>query len=162
MLRDVIILGSCASAFYAWLCAIVSPIARAIDAVAVRRATAARAALALAIGGGLLWTLIGLAGLFVSMMLEPRAGLALLTSPLGLVGLGAGLAAWAVYAGTTRHVPRIGSTFEVATALAIVALVRDDPDTLARIEALYRANAAPESPSHGRGTPRKLSVAGTW
>lgn len=148
MVRDVIIVGSSATAIYGWLCAAIPPLVRALRTAASRHTAAAWSALALALGGALVWTIVPAALTFVFLMLEPRAGLALVSSVAWLPGVVAGAACWVCHAATARHVPRIGADFEVATALAIVALVRDDSATLARIEQLYRANAAPAD-----GTP---------
>ena len=142
MFREVLILLSSAAAGYAWLCAIVSPVARSMQTIwsGVRHAPAWRA-LALAAGGALLWTIIGAGGLLLFMVLEPRVGLALLGSVAWLPGLLLGDLAWSVQAFATSRVPRLGDNFEVATALALTALAEDDPGTLARVEQLYRAHA---------------------
>ena len=142
MLRDVMILVSSAVAAYAWLCAIVSPVARSIHSLwsGVRNARGWRA-FALATGGAVLWTVIGAGGILLFMMLEPRIGLALLRSGAWLPGLLLGNIGWSVQAISTDRLPRIGEDFEVATALALTALAEDDPQTLARVEDLYRAHA---------------------
>jgi hypothetical protein len=90
----------------------------------------------------------------LGMILEPRAGLMLLQTTWLVPGLAFGALAWCVHLAAGRRVPRLGATFETATAIAIVAAVRDDDRTLARVEALYRGlvtdgrrnvNAAPPS-----------------
>jgi hypothetical protein len=156
MLRDVLMLGSCVTASYAWLSAIVSPLVRAIRASVREHASRrALAALALATGGAVLWTFVPAGLALLGMMLEPRAGLMLLRAKHWILpGLALGVCAWCVHAFVERTLPRLGATFETATALAIVAAVRDDDRTLARVESLYRAvvadgsrnvNAAPPS-----------------
>lgn len=142
MARDLVVVASSASATYGWCCAVIPPAARAARTVLMRRTSAAWNALALAAGGAILWTVIPGAGLFIAMMLEPRSALALVGSPIWLSGAVAGAACWMCHAAAARRVPRIGSDFEVATALAIVALLKDDPDTLSRVERIYRENAA--------------------
>lgn len=145
MSQDLVIVATSAAAIYGWLCAVVPPAARAARSAVTRRTSDAWNALALAGGGAIVWTLIPAAALFIAMMLEPRAGLALVGSTVWLAGAVAGAACWICHAAATRQVPRIGSDFEVATALAIVALVDDDPLTLSRVERIYRESAAPLS-----------------
>ena len=53
---------------------------------------------------------------------------------------------WACQLLAFARVPRLGPTFETATALAIVAFVQDDPWTLSRVERLYRSYALAEMP----------------
>ena len=139
---DLVVVGSCAIAAYGWLCAVVPPIARALRTIAARGTSSVWAALALAVGGAVLWSVIPLSLLFVVIMLEPRAGLALVKSPGCPEGGAAGAVCWIVQA-ATGSMPRIGADFEVATALALVALVDDDPESLSRVERLYRATASP-------------------
>jgi hypothetical protein len=142
MARDVMIVAGCAAATYAWLCATVAPIASGVGAAARLRSPVAWSALALATGGAIVWTFIAAAALFIVMMLQPRVGLALVGGSAWLPGVVAGAACWIWHGAATRRLPRIGSDFEVATALAIVALVNDDPATLSRVEGLYREHAA--------------------
>ena len=155
MIKDLVMLGSSGTVSYAWLSAIVAPLACAIRASIRERASRrALAALALAAGGMVLWTVMPAGLVLLGMMLEPRLGLMLLTTKWLVPGLALGVAAWAGHLAIERRVPRFGAAFETATALAIVAAVRDDDRTLARVEALYRAvvtdgsrnvNAAPPS-----------------
>jgi hypothetical protein len=144
MLRDFVMLGSCGTAGYAWLSAIVSPLVCALRASVRERASRrALAALALAAGGAVLWTFVPAGLAMLGLMLEPRAGLAILRMREWLVpGLALGACAWCVHFAIERSMPRLGTTFETATALAIVAAVRDDDRTLARVESLYRAVVA--------------------
>lgn len=147
MARDLIIAASSAAAIYGWLCAVIPPLAHGARAALVRRTAASLSALALAGGAAILWTCIPAAMLFIGMMLEPRAGLALVGSAAWLPGVVAGAACWVCHAAAARCMPRIGSDFEVATVLALVALVNDDPLTLARVEEMYRQSAAPDESS---------------
>jgi len=155
MLRDALMLATCGTASYAWLSAIVAPLVCAIRASVLERGSRrALAALALAAGGALLWTFVPAGLALLGMMLEPSAGLLLLRTRWLAPGLALGACAWCVHLAIDRSLPRLGETFETATALAIVAAVRDDDRTLARVESLYRAvvtdgsrnvNAAPPS-----------------
>jgi hypothetical protein len=147
MARDLVIVGSSAAAIYGWLCAVVPPAAHALRMALVRRTSASWSALALAAGCAVLWTCIAAAALFIGMMLEPHAGLALVGSSGWLPGVVAGAACWLCHAAAARRMPRIGSDFEVASVLALVALLNDDPFTLSRVEDLYRQNAAPDDPA---------------
>jgi hypothetical protein len=54
---------------------------------------------------------------------------------------------WAGQLLAFARIPRVGPTLETATALAIVALVRDDAWTLARVERVYRAHAVARAPA---------------
>jgi hypothetical protein len=178
MLRDVLILCSCASVAYAWLCAVVAPVVRAVRSVIISRGAlplglpdtlspaplrrrgpfawltrSARSlrleqesrhawgALALAVSGMLLWLVIVALAIVLAMMLEPRAGLALLRSHLFWPGLAFGTIVWGSQLALTHRMPRIGDAFEAATALAIVAVVNDDPETLARVHQMYARHA---------------------
>jgi hypothetical protein len=151
MFRDVLILVSSAAAGYAWLCAIVSPVHQSVHSLWFRALdTRAWRAFALACGGAVVWTLLGAVAVLLFMMLEPRLGLALLVSRAQLPGLFLGNILWGLQWISTDRMPRLGDSFEVATALALTAVVKDDPRTLARVEALYRAYAvAPAARSRG-------------
>jgi hypothetical protein len=140
---EVMILGVCALGTYAWMCAVVSPLLRSVKAVVMRPTDKAWSAALLAVGGGLLWTMVGCAALFLWTTIEPNAGLEMLGTPFGVFGMAGGVATWLIHALVKRGVPRIGQAFETATALSIVALVREDPGMLDRVEQLYRAHAAP-------------------
>jgi len=143
MLKDVLTLGSFGTASYAWLSAIVAPLVRATSALVRERGSRrAVAALALATGGAVLWTFLPAGLALLGMMLEPRVGLMLLQTKWVVPGLALGVCAWCVHFAIERSLPRLGPAFETATALAIVASVRDDDRTLARVEALYRAVVA--------------------
>jgi hypothetical protein len=145
----MLILVSGATAGYTWLCAIASPLARSIHSLwsHVRDGRAWRAC-ALASGGALLWTFLAAGGTLLLMILEPRIGFALIESRLPILGVLAGIIVWGLQVWATDRMPRLGPDFEVATALALTAMVDDDPATLARVECMYRAHAvAPRAAS---------------
>jgi hypothetical protein len=100
MLRDVLMLGSCGTASYAWLSAIVSPLVRAIRASVREHASRrALAALALAVGGAVLWTFVPAGLALLGVMLEPRVGLMLLRAKNWILpGLALGACAWCAHA----------------------------------------------------------------
>jgi hypothetical protein len=142
MFRDLLMLASCGSVSYVWLCAVVAPVTHAARSVwrhyAVR---AAWQALGLSVSAAVLWTAIVGALVVLLMILEPHAGLALLRSHLFWPGIGVGAALWVGQLVLTFREPRLGATFEAATALAIIALVDDQPETLAKVHQLYAAHA---------------------
>ncbi len=142
MLKDLMMFASVAGVGYTWLCAIVAPLVT--SARSCLREHASRRALAglgLACAAAILWTIVPAAIAFVGMLLEPRAGLALLQLQLLGPGLAVGLSVWLLHFAVEQRLPRLGSTFETATAVAIVAAVKDDDRTLAKVEGLYRAVA---------------------
>src|SRR5215471_4523956 len=141
MLRDVLMLCSCASVGYAWLCAIVSPLLRATRSLTHSGTWQAWAAIALATASALLWSMILAGAVVLAMMLEPRAGLALLGSHLFWPGVGLGAVVWTLQLAMTLRVPRVGDDFEAASALALVAIVDDSPATLARVHRIYALHA---------------------
>ena len=127
MFRDVVMLGSCAAVSYLWLCVIASPLATSLRSVIKTGSDrTAWAAFALAAGGALLWTAIIAGALILGMMLEPRAGLAVLRSDIGWRGVSLGNIAWICQLVASARLPRLGATVETATALALVALVNDE------------------------------------
>jgi hypothetical protein len=147
MFRDVVVLGSCGTLIYLWLCVIVSPLASSLRAVMRHGADrTAWMALGLAAGGAVLWTAIVACAVVLGMMLEPGAGLRVLGSHAGWRGVSAGLVVWGCQLMASARAPRIGPTFETVTALAIVAFVSDDPRTLSRFERLYRTHAVVATP----------------
>ena len=156
MFRDVFVLLSCGAVSYLWLCVIVSPLARTARALFRNGGDrAAWAAFALAGGGALLWTAIVVAAIVLGMMLEPGSGPGLWRSDVVWRGVSLGNIVWACQLIAVARVPRVGPTFEMATALAIVAFVRDDPRTLSRVERVYRLYAvAPAS------SPDEVTVSG--
>jgi hypothetical protein len=141
MLREILILLSCGSVGYAWLCAVTAPLVRAMRSVVQSSTRDAWLALALAVGAALLWTAIIAAAILLAMMLEPRAGLALLGSRLFWPGVVSGAIVWCGQLIATVRVPRFGDDLEAAAALAIVALVDDGPETLMRVHRLYALHA---------------------
>lgn len=161
MLNDLMMFATIAAATYAWLCAIVAPLVTAarscVRAHATRRALAG---LALACSAAVLWTVLPIVLALVALMLEPRVGLALLQARIAAPGLGAGLGVWLLRFAVDQRLPRLGSTFETATAIAIVAAVNDNERTLGRVEALYR-EVAVDDPSYRevRLAPRPSATA---
>lgn len=141
MLKNVLMFGSFASAAYAWLCAIVAPLATALRSWLRERRRGAILAVGLSCAGALLWTLVPMALTLLGMMLEPRAGIALLRTPTLVPGLAAGVGIWLLHLALERRLPRLGDTFEAATAIAIVAAIDDDERTLGKVESIYRALA---------------------
>jgi len=172
MLREIFILLSCGSVGYAWLCAVTSPVVRAIASLVSQERERASVsgspsgeaapervdawlAVALAAGAAVLWTAIIAAAILLSMMLVPRAGLALLGSHLFWPGIGAGAAVWLGQLAARIRVPRFSDDVEAAAALAIVALVDDSPETLTRVHHLYASYAI------GPRNPRRLRLDGS-
>jgi len=141
MFRDVLILLSCGSVAYAWLCAVTAPLLRAGRSLLQDVTRETLAAFGLALAAPLLWSAIVAGAIVLAMMLEPRIGLALVRSHLLWPGMGLGAVAWALQCGLSMRVPRFGRDFEAATALAIVAIVDDTPQTLARAHAMYGTHA---------------------
>ena len=157
MLKDAAIFVASAIAGYVWLCAIAAPVVSAARSYARARrpvALVALVALALACAAAVLWTAVPLALVFIGIMLEPPFGLAVLGAHSLVPGFAAGVCAWLLQLTLERRMPRLGDTFEAATAIAIVAAVDDRASTLRRMEYLYRwlviegnrnVNAAPPS-----------------
>jgi hypothetical protein len=147
MLSSVVILLSCGAVSYLWLCVIASPLVTSLRSLVRHGADrTAWAAFALAAGGAVLWTAIVAGAIVLGMMIEPRAGLAVLRSDLGWRGVSLGNVVWAVQLLSFARLPRFGPALETATALALVALVRDDPGTLSRVERVYREHAMTHAP----------------
>jgi hypothetical protein len=142
MFTDAIVLTSCGAVSYVWLCASGAPFANALRSVMRHLAErAAWTAVALAAGGAVLWAAVMASLLILTMMLVPRAALAVAASNLVWSAAWIGAAAWAGQWLIVGRPPRFGTTFETSTALGIVAFVRDDPSMLSRVERLYRAHA---------------------
>jgi hypothetical protein len=142
MLREVMMFMAVAGAAYAWLCAIVAPVVTALRSC-LRERLSRRSVfgLAIAVVAAVLWTVLPSAVGVLGMMLEPRAGLVLVqTRGLG-AAFAAGIAAWVLHLALEQRMPRLGPTFEAATAIAIAAAVDDDDRSLARVEQLYRSMA---------------------
>jgi hypothetical protein len=160
MFRDVVVLMSCGTVIYLWLCLIVSPLATSLRSVIRKDADrTAWMAFALAAGGAILWTAIVAGSVVLGMVLEPQVGLRLLGSDAGWRGVSLGLVVWGGQLVASARAPRIGGTFETATALAIVAFVKDDPRTLSRVERLYRAHAIAQAPGHAVRLPSVRRIA---
>lgn len=130
------------------LSAIVAPVVTAVSCLRARGARRALAGLGLACAGAVLWTVLPPAVALPAMMLEPQTAMALLQAHGAGAAFAAGIAAWLLQLALERRVPHFGPTFEAATALAIVAAIRDDDRTLRRAESLYRETAvAPGYPT---------------
>lgn len=121
MFREVLILLSCASVAYAWLCAIAAPLVRAVRSIIERPTRAHWHLFATAIGAAIIWSAIVSAVLLLAMMLAPRAGLTLVGSDLAPPGAAAGALAWIGQLAVSTRVPRFGDGFEAATAAAVQA-----------------------------------------
>ena len=147
MFRDVVMVLSCGAVSYLWLCVIASPLATSLRSLVRHGADrAAWSAFALAVAGAVLWTLVVVGAVVLGMMLEPGGVLALARSDLVWRGVSLGNIVWVCQLLAFARAPRFGATFEIATVLAIVAFVRDDPWTLSRVEHLYRSHALAEGP----------------
>ena len=158
MLREMFVLVSCGSVGYAWLCAVTAPLVRVIRSVVHSSTREAWVAFALAVGAALLWTAIVAAAVLLAMMLEPRAGLALLGSRLFWPGVVSGAIVWCGQLLVTLRVPRFGDDLEAAAALAIVALVDDGPETLLRAHQIYALHAIdPQRVSFGGSRPAAVA-----
>jgi hypothetical protein len=130
MLRDGLILVSSAAVSYLWLCAIVSPLATAVRAIARRGADrTAWTALGLAAAAAAIWTVAAAAVLFP------------MHSDILWRGISFGNIVWAGRLIAFARVPRLGPRFETATVLAMVAFVRNDPWAIPRVERLYLVHA---------------------
>jgi hypothetical protein len=148
MLRDSLLIAAAAATVFAWLAATVPPVVAAARNLR-GRLRGAWSALALACGGTVLWTVVIAVALFVILSCDPRVAAKVLAVPFAAKdGAILGASLWGLAALVRRELPRLGDDFEIATALALVALVRDDDATLARVEALYRQNVVrPVRPS---------------
>src|SRR5260370_9496506 len=133
MFRDVVMVMSCGAVSYRWLCGIVSPLASSLRSLVRHGADrTAWAAFALAAGGAVLWTAIVAGAVVLGMMLEPRAGLALLRSEVGWRGMALGKVISLFHLLAFAPLPRLRPAPQTATPIAVVALVRADPRTLSR------------------------------
>ena len=142
MLRDAVLLMSVGAGSYLWLSAIASPLVSSVRSLVARRGDRlAWTALALAAGGAVLWTAIPAGAIMLARMLESAAGVTVLRDDIIWRGVTLGNIVWMCQMLTFARVPRLGSAFETATALAIVAIVKDDAWTLSRVERLYRSHA---------------------
>ena len=66
---------------------------------------------------------------------------------------------WGLQLVLTSRTPRFGPTFEAATAVAIVALVNDEPRTLARVHELYAAHAIADAGALVRASDAVCEIA---
>jgi hypothetical protein len=142
MFRDALVLMSFGAVSYLWLCAIASPLVSSVRSLLILRGDRqAWTALALAAAGAVLWTVAPAGAFMLLRMLETEAGVAVLRSDLLWRGVTLGNIVWLGQFLTFARIPRIGSAFETATALGLVAFVRNDPWTLSKVERLYRTHA---------------------
>jgi hypothetical protein len=147
MTADAVIVTTGALMVYAWLCAIVAPLAFAFNRLVSRRgARRAWIVLTLAAGGGLLWTTVAAGLMLLGIVLVPSAGLALLLSPFTIPGVSLGVTLWGFQTLVTARLPRLGLAFEVNTALAVVSLLTGDRRLLGNFERLYGAFLIDEAP----------------
>ena len=161
MLRDALILMVSGAGSYLWLCANTSPLASsARSLLRSREDRTAWAAFGLASSGALLWTVVAVGAIVLGTMLEPAGGQALFRSDLVWRGVTLGSTVWVCQLLASARVPRFGPTFEIGTALALVAIVNDDPWRLARVERLYRTHAAAEvtGPSRVSASMRRVAA----
>ena len=148
MLRDAVVLMAFGGSTYLWLCAITSPLVSSVRSLVSRRGDRqAGKAVALAAAGAVFWTVIAAGALMLVRVLEAEAGVSVLRNDLVWRGVTLGSIVWMCHLLAFARIPRIGSAFETATALGIVAIVRDDPWTLAKVERLYRSHALALAPS---------------
>lgn len=157
MLREIAILVSSGTAIYIWLSAVCAPLMSAIMTIG-RDPLHARAwrAAGLAATTAVLWTSIATALMLLLATLAPLTALAIVESPVRYAALVAGTAVW-IARSAWIGVPRLGTDAEIASALAVVSLFRDDLETLRAVEALYRERvlAAP----HATERNARVSVA---
>jgi hypothetical protein len=164
MFRDAVLLMWFGAVSYLWLCAIASPLVSSGRSLLVRRGDRpAWTALGLAAAGAVLWTAIPVGAILLMRMLEAEAGVSVLRGDIIWRGVTLGNIVWMCQMLTFARVPRIGSAFETATALGIVAIVRDDPWTLSKVERLYRTHALASAPSaeepvRGSGAVRTVAA----
>ena len=156
MLREVLLSMSTAAATYAWICAVAAPVVGSCRSMFRRLDKAAWQALALAVAGLALWTAVAAAVVLLAMTLEPGTGLAVLRGESLWSGLLLGTVVWGGQAALTGHLPRIGADFEAATAIGIVALVRQDEATLARVERLYLSHAIVAADAAAASAPYRV------
>jgi len=137
MLREIVILTAAGTAFYVWLSAAVAPLFSAIRSI-VRTPLDQRAwrASALAASTAVLWTIIASGAVLLLATFAPHAARAMAESPAILPAVAAGSAVW-ILRSIAMGVPRLSVDAEVASALAIVSLFRDDVQTLRSVESLY-------------------------
>jgi len=138
VLREMAILVANGTAIYIWLSALCAPLLSIVPTIA-RDPLHARAwrAAGLASAIVVLWTTIMAASMLLLATLAPRTALAMLESPVRDVALLAGGALWLARTAWIG-LPRLGTDTEIASALAVVSLFRDDLETLRSAEALYR------------------------
>lgn len=148
MLRETMWVIAAALTVFVWMSATIAPAASALRSLFSRRA-GAWAAFALACAGACVWTIVLAGASFIVLSCDPRLAASVLAVPFTVRdGLLLGVALWLLATAVRREAPRLGEHVEIATALAVVALVRDDERTLSRVEALYRQHVVrPMRPS---------------
>jgi hypothetical protein len=158
MLREAILAFSTAGAVYAWLCAVAAPLVGSGRSVLRHFSVGAWEAFALASAGAILWAVVASAAIVLALTLEPAAGLALLGNAPLWPGVLMGAGFWAVQLALTSRLPRVGRELEIATALAIVGIVRDDEPTLARAERWYVDEAIDPPQKAASAAPCRVAV----
>jgi hypothetical protein len=118
MLRDVLILISCGTAVYAWLCAAAAPLVRSVRALVLEGTREAWIGLVVSMASAALWTGVALAAILLAVIFAPHAGLLIAQSDLLQPAVEIGAAAWSVQAIVQRSAPGFGAAFEVASAEA--------------------------------------------
>jgi hypothetical protein len=153
MMNDVLLFAAAGAVGYVWSCAVAPPIVRAAWSCVARRTRGAVVALGLACAGAVVWTIVPLTLGLMALLLDPAIGVALLRATAWGPGLAIGGGVWLLRSTIEREMPRVGETFEAATAVAIVAAADDDPATVARVSAIYRAWAIDGSSSVNTAPP---------
>jgi hypothetical protein len=154
MFRELWLMLFSAGAAYAWLCAVGAPVIGSMRSLARRADTDAWSAFALAVAGAILWAAIAGAALLLLATLQPRAGLALLDANALWPRLLLGTVVWGSHWTFSWRIPRFGARFETATALAIVALAKEDTRTLERVGCIYTVHAIdPVAPAAAGSAP---------
>ena len=121
---------------YLWLTAVTLPVSMGLRATSqVGRGDRWRSALPITLGIAALTAAIPTAALVLFTMMSPSM-VYVLDAPCLPVGLLAGVAVWCARA-ATLGVPRLSAGFEMALALAVVALKTDDVATLSAVERRY-------------------------
>lgn len=147
MLREVAILTAAGTALYVWLSAAVAPLLSAVQSI-VRTPLDARAwrASALAVSTAVLWTAVASATVLLLATFSPDAARAVVQSPAIIPAIAAASVIWLLRS-IAMGMPRLSVDAEVASALAVVSLFRDDVQTLRSVESLYVERVL------ARGTP---------
>lgn len=149
MLQTLLMLSFSGGMTSVWLTACVGPIATAGRRM-LRGRSGAGAAFSLALGAAALWTLVLAAPWMLLFFLAPAEAVRLAAAINHAVdGAILGLGAWLFVAGIRRTLPRFNDDIEIAAALALVALVRSDEETMSRTERIYEAHAVAPHAAEG-------------